>query len=139
MSGGPNLYPILESTIEPLDRSDESLCVLSIAKELAKKFREAIDPKSDPLAGIQYENLIPAELLPGVKKSIKTKIDPLTRLKELSVDEAEEEEETETEDQDDEENVEDEEEDAGGDYLVSHFDNGENYSDHDDEGEDDVI
>lgn len=139
MANVPTLYPPIESNIEPLDNSEESLSVLSISKQLTKKFQEAIDPNSDPLANINHEDLIPSELLPGVKKPLKTKIDPLKRLQELSVDEAEEEEETETEDQEDEEVVEDEEEDAGGDYLVSHFDNGENFSENDDEGEDDVI
>lgn len=133
MAHVPTLFPPLESIIEPLDNSDDSLAVLSIAKELHQKFQEALSTTD-----IKHDSLIPSELLPGVKKVTgeKVKIDPLKRL--LSVEEASSSESSEeTDDQEEEEAVEDEE--AGGDYLVSHFDNGENDDEGDEEGDDDVI
>lgn len=130
----PALYAQLESTIAPLDESDKYKEIIKIEKELVASLKENLTSKN--LLEDFDTSIIPTELMSNSKKSAKTKVDPLKRLKELKVEEQDEEEEPDDEEAEDEETaVEDEEDDAGGDYIVSHFDNGEGYEDNDDEGE----
>lgn len=134
-SNHPTLYPHLESTVAPLDESAKYLEIIEIEKELVSCLRDVIT-YGDLLQDVTDTSILPSELLENSKKIPKPKIDPLKRLKELPSEEAEDEEETEDEEEEDEElAVEDEEDDAGGDYVVSHFDNGEGYEDNDDEGD----
>lgn len=132
----PNSYPILESSIAPLEECDKNLAIVRIERELAKCLKELL-PKENLLDDVADKSILPVELFTSAKRIIKPKLDPLKRLKELPTEEVETEEEQEDEEEDEEQEiVEDEEDDAGGDYLVSHFDNGENYEDNDDEGDD---
>lgn len=132
------LYPRLETQVAPLQESEEYDATLRIEKEFVTKLNGIIKSK-DLLEDVGDRLVLPSELFQTSKKVSKPKIDPLKRLNELPTDEVEDEEETEDEEEEDEEVVEDEEEDAGGDYLVSHFDNGENFEDNDEEGDDMTI
>lgn len=130
----PTLYAQLESTIAPLDEGDKYKEIIKIEKELVAALKENLNSKN--LLENFDTSIIPTELMSNSKKTAKTKVDPLKRLEELKVEEQDEEEEPDDEEAEDEETaVEDEEDDAGGDYIVSHFDNGEGYEDNDDEGE----
>lgn len=131
----PTLYAQLESTIAPLDEGEKYKEIIKIEKELVASLKDNLT-STNLLEGFD-RSIIPTELMSNSRKSVKPKVDPLLRLKELQGDEPDEEEEPEDEEEEDEEEtaVEDEEDDAGGDYIVSHFDNGEGYEDNDDEGE----
>lgn len=132
----PNSYPILESSIAPLDECDSNMALVRIEKDLVGCLKELL-PNGNLLDDIADKSILPIELFTSTKRMVKPKVDPIKRLNELPTEEAEEEEEQEDEEEDEEQEVvEDEEDDAGGDYLVSHFDNGENYEDNDDEGDD---
>lgn len=141
-SHGAVLYPLLESVVAPLD---EGPLVVSIANQ-DKRMRAVLKDIDVALNDVPDTTYLPDELFAShssLKKkskaqSAKNKADLLKKLKDLPTEEVEEDEESEDEEQEDEEleKVEDEEEDAGGDYLVTHFDNGENFEDNDDEGDD---
>lgn len=135
------LYPPLESIVAALDESE---LIVSIANE-DKKMRAKLRDIQSALQDVSDTTYLPEELFASqttTKKkpaaSAKSKVDLLNKLKDLPIEDVEEEEEPEDEEEEDEEveKVEDEEEDAGGDYLVTHFDNGENFEDNDDEGDD---
>jgi len=129
------LFPNLELPTAPLDDSETCKKVVELEKELVAKVNKIFDSQ-DVLEDIGDRLILPAELFLSSRKLTKPKVNPLERLKELQTEEVEDEEETEDDEEEDEEAVEDEEDDAGGDYLVSHFDNGENYEDNDEEGDD---
>lgn len=134
-SSTATLYPQLESTTAPLDESHKYQELVKMEKEYVAYLKDHV-LNGNPLEDIADCSILPTELLMDSKKSSKSKMDPLKRLKDLPTEDQEDEEETEDEEEEDEELVEDEEDDAGGDYVVSHFDNGEGYDDNDDEGED---
>ena len=129
------LYPPLESSIAPLDKDERYRTYTKLTKQLASELNQVATEK-DLLEDIGDRTILPAELFTDFKKIVKPKVDPLQRIRQLPTEEVEdEEEEAEDEEAEDEEVVENEEEDAGGDYLVSHFDNGENFEDNDDDGD----
>lgn len=131
-SSSSTLFPQIESIIAPLDQNEKYLETIKIEKKLISHLKNV-----DPLADMDDCSILPTELLSDTKKSVRTQVSALERLKKLNTEEVEDEEETENDEEEDEEAVvEDEEDDAGGDYLVSHFDNGEGYEDNDDDGDD---
>lgn len=134
-SGSNTLFPQLETGAAPLEDSEEHQVIINIEKDLVKKLG-VLFSSGDVLEDIGDKSILPPELFLTSKKTAKPKLDALQPLMKLTTDEVEDEEETDDEEDEDEEAVEDEEEDAGGDYLVSHFDNGENYEDNDEEGDD---
>lgn len=127
----------LESPIEPLDESKEWKDLIKFETELIEKIRHNCeDPKKD----VDNENLLPCELISNRVIAPKTGSKPKLNAIKMAIAEVEDEEEAEDEeeqeDEDEEQAVEDEEEDAGGDYLVSHFDNGEGFEENDTEDDD---
>lgn len=132
------LYPPLESLIAPIDEGESNQAIVKIEKDIVDKLKKVF-ASNDILEEIGDRSVLPPELFSCTRRVVKHKLDPLKRLKELPPEEAEDEEDSEDEEEEDEELVEDEEEDAGGDYLVSYFDNGENYEDNDEEGDDMTI
>lgn len=133
------LYPKLDSSIPPLDESEKYVRLINSEKELVSKLREQVET-GNPLDHVGDINVLPAELFATKSKVSTSRIDPLKRLADLPTEEQEVEEEPEDEENEDEEVVEDEEDDAGGDYIVSHFDNGEGFEDNDEDGDgDDMI
>lgn len=131
-----NLYPILESSVDPLELGEDHLSVIDIERDLVGHLRDLM-PNGDLLKDIGDKSILPVELLSTTRKIFRPKLNPLERLKELPTEEVEDEEQEDEEEDEEQEMVENEDEDdAGGDYLVSHFDNGENYEDNDDEGDD---
>lgn len=134
---GQSLYPPLETELPPLSTHPKYCELVRIEKELVAHLNNVVGSQLDPLEDVADKSILPSELITTAKKAPKPKIDPLTRIKALPTEEAEEEEEnTEDEENEDEEAVADEEDDAGGDYLVSHFDNGEGFEDNDEDGDD---
>lgn len=132
------LYPQLESTIAPLDENEKYNEIGKIERDLIK----ALINQAYDISQIEESNLIPKELTARVTSSKKVKIkEDLTKRMPVNddvedEDQAEDEEVTNEEVTDEEALVDDEDDDAGGDYAVSHFDNGEGFEDNDDEGED---
>lgn len=134
------LYPVLESSIAPLDTSEKYKEIIKIEKELCSKLKQIVATKN-LLDDLVNTRIFPSELTSNEKKTkSRTREDIVKKLKELPTDDAEEDEEQqedEEENSDEEEKVIDEEEDeAGGDYIMSHFDNGEAYEDNDEDGDD---
>lgn len=131
------LYPPLENPPAPLDTADKYTEIVRLERSLVSRLNETVR-QNKPLVHVINSSMLPSELVSTTKVAHKRKIDPLNRIKNLPSEEVEDEEEQEDEEkeQEDEERLEDEEEDAGGDYLVSHFDNGEGYEDNDDDGDD---
>lgn len=128
------LYPTIESSVAQLDESEHSHELLRIEKEIASYLKDVVDP----LDGMSDFSILPSELMSNKKNPSKPKLDPIKRMSNNEeIDEEEEvDEEEEDDDEENEEEEEDEEEDAAGDYIVSHFDNGEGPDDNDDEGDD---
>lgn len=139
------LYPNLEASIEPLDTDPRWAEAVKLEKELISSINKKLNDSKTPdgikrLLGMADSSLLPHELITTkVKRTVKVKpkSDPLKRIKELANEDVEDEEVQEEEVEEEEEQlIEDEEDDAGGDYLVSHFDNGEGFEDNEDEGDD---
>lgn len=126
------LYPVFETQIPPLSSDAKFSEIVKIERELVAHLTSQLNPLDD----VADKSILPSELISTAKRNPKPKLDPLKRLHELPTEDAEEEEDTEDEENEDEEVVGDEEDDAGGDYIVSHFDNGEGFEDNDDDGDD---